>query len=96
MAASVWERIREEGKIDALERLLEDTYPDEEVIDWGRLNDLLWFDGEWLFNQLGIEEENGYDEDCEEREEIRNASWLNDQYYEEEEVPFIDFEGAAR
>ena len=37
------------------ECLIEELYPDG--IDETTLNDILWFDDDWLFEQLGIEEE---------------------------------------
>lgn len=47
--------IAEAGKRDELESLIEDLYP--EGISETELNDLLWFDGDWLLESLGIAEE---------------------------------------
>lgn len=58
------------------------------------MNDILWFDREWVLENLGIEQPE--EEDCEEMEEIRNAYMDDLAAYEEEEVPFIDFEGRCR
>jgi hypothetical protein len=54
-AVETFDRIYNEGKINELENLLDEMYIDgiEEV----QLNDLLWFESEWLFEVLGIEEE---------------------------------------
>ena len=54
-AVDTYNRIVEEGKLDQLEQLLEELYPDG--IEETQLNDLLWFEEEWLFECLGISEE---------------------------------------
>lgn len=51
-AVSTWEEIEAQGKISDLEFLLEELYP--EGIDEGKLNDLLWFESDWVYGQLGI------------------------------------------
>lgn len=51
-AVSTLDRIREEGKTEALEAILEDLYPDG--MDETSLNDLLWFETETVFGWLGI------------------------------------------
>lgn len=47
--------IAENDKEDELMQLLEEIF--EEVPTITEVNDLLWFDSEWVFEQLGIEEE---------------------------------------
>ena len=42
-----------EGKIDILEDLLNDCF---EILTETQLNDILWFDTEWLYEQLGMDE----------------------------------------
>lgn len=54
-AVSTWEEIKEQGKISDLEFLLEELYPDG--IDEGKLNDILWFESDLLYENLGITEE---------------------------------------
>lgn len=54
-AISTQEKIIEEGKEAEFEYLIEELYPDG--ITSTQLNDLLWFDSEWLFETLGIEED---------------------------------------
>lgn len=93
-AKETWERIEQEGKIDDFERLLDECYPEQESINETQLNDILWFDKEWVLENLGIEQPE--EEDCEEMEEIRNAYMDDLAAYEEEEVPFIDFEDRCR
>lgn len=61
-AVNTLNTIIDEGKCDALEWLLEDLYPDG-MTDT-QLNDLLWFEPDWVFEMLGIET----DEAREERE----------------------------
>lgn len=54
-AVDTYDAICNADKLDALECLLDELYPDG--IEETQLNDLLWFDSEWLFDALGIEEE---------------------------------------
>ena len=56
-------RIIEEDKCDEAEALIEELYPDG--LTDTQLNDILWFEDEWLFDALGITDE----EDEEEEEE---------------------------
>ena len=48
-------RIREEGKCQDLEYMLEELYPDG--MSETQLNDILWFDREWVYETLGISDE---------------------------------------
>jgi len=54
-ATSTKEQIIAAGEADNFDNLIEELYPDG--LSETALNDLLWFDSEWLFQQLGIEEE---------------------------------------
>lgn len=54
-AVDTLEKIKEAGKCEELEFLLEDIYPDG--MDETQLNDLLWFDDEWVLETLGISED---------------------------------------
>lgn len=54
-AVSTYETIAEEDKLDDLDFLLENLYP--EGISEGQLNDILWFESDWLFENLGIKED---------------------------------------
>lgn len=45
--------IKEYDKVDECQQLLEDLYPNG--MSDTQLNDLFWFDDEWLFETLGIE-----------------------------------------
>lgn len=58
------ERIEDEGKGNEFVSLIEEYYP--EGIDRTSLNDILWFEEDWIFEMLGIkdeeEEESGDDE----------------------------------
>lgn len=51
-AISTWNEIEEANKVDELEYLLEELYP--EGITDTQLNDLLWFESDWVYDQLGI------------------------------------------
>lgn len=46
------QRILDEGKEDNFDALIEELYPDG--ISETQLNDILWFEEEWLFESLGI------------------------------------------
>lgn len=60
-AVETFERIKEEDKLDDLERLIDEVYP--EGISVTGLNDLLWFDSERVLGQLGIQENEEEDEE---------------------------------
>ena len=49
------ERIIKEGKEEEFTQLIEELYPDG-ITDI-ELNDLLWFDSQWIYETLGITEE---------------------------------------
>ena len=51
-AVSTYETIAEEDKLDDLDFLLEELYP--EGISESHLNDILWFESDWVFAKLGI------------------------------------------
>lgn len=46
-------RIINEGKVDLFDDIIEELYPDG--IDETLLNDILWFDRDWVYKSLGIE-----------------------------------------
>ena len=52
-ATTTKERIISEGKEEDFEELIEEMYPDG--LTDTELNDILWFDDEWIYNCLGIE-----------------------------------------
>lgn len=54
-AVDTYNTIYNADKLEELEFLLEELYP--EGIEETQLNDLLWFEDEWLFECLGISEE---------------------------------------
>lgn len=47
------DRIVNEGKVDLFDDIIEELYPDG--IDETLLNDILWFDRDWVYESLGIE-----------------------------------------
>ena len=47
-------KLIELDKCDELEFMLDDLYPDG--LTDTQLNDILWFDDEWIYETLGIEE----------------------------------------
>lgn len=46
------ERLQEEGKGEAFMDLVNELYPDG--IDRTALNDLMWFDRDWIYESLGM------------------------------------------
>ena len=48
-------KLIELDKCDDLEFILDDLYPDG--LTDTQLNDILWFEDEWIYETLGIEEE---------------------------------------
>ena len=79
-AEDTLDTIRNAGKMDALENLLEEMYPDG--IDETDLNDLLRFENDWLFETLGIEEdkdeEDINEEDINDEDEDNETTKSND------------------
>ena len=49
------------GKADDFDSLIEELYPDG--LTETQLNDILWFEEDWIFENLGICEEEDEDED---------------------------------
>ena len=62
-AEEAYDKIYNAGKLDELENILEDLYPDgiEETV----LNDLLRFDEDYVLDLLGIEDDEEEDDDDE-------------------------------
>jgi len=54
-AVDTQETILNEDKGEEFESLIEELYPDG--IGQTQLNDLLWFDSDWLYEMLGIADE---------------------------------------
>lgn len=62
-AISMWDEIEAADKVDELEFMLEDIYPDG--ITMVELNDILWFEQDWVREQLGlfdVEEDEDFEE----------------------------------
>lgn len=55
------DRIIEEGKADTFDLLIDELYPDG--LTSNGLNDLLRFDSDWIYEMLGISEEDEEDEE---------------------------------
>lgn len=66
-AIPTWERLEKVDKLDELEAILEDIYPDG--VDETTLNDILWFDEEWVYNIVGLRTESDILSDIQEKEE---------------------------
>ena len=61
-AVDTYDKIIVNNKEDEFDALIEELYPDG--IEETQLNDLLWFDDEWVLESLGIyedEEEEDFD-----------------------------------
>jgi hypothetical protein len=52
-AVDTYNTIEEAGKLDELDNLIEELYPDG--LTETQLNDLLWHDTDWVYESLGIE-----------------------------------------
>ena len=52
-AVATYEKIERHGMLDELEQLLEETFCGE-IPTETQVNDLLWFDDEWILESLGI------------------------------------------
>ena len=65
-AVTTKERIIEEGKEREFENLIEECYP--EGLTDTELNDLLWFEDEWILDSLGIVDKEEEEEEEEEEE----------------------------
>lgn len=72
-AIYTWNRIKEADKLDDLDNLLIESYG--ETVDETTLNDLLWFDDEWLYEELGMSE---VEEEEEDEEEVFEDSCAKD------------------
>ena len=94
-AVDTWNTIEDNGLLEDLDALLEDLYPDG--LSETELNDLLWFDSDWIFEQLGISEDEDEDDEDDEDED---DDFVDDEYdgsefigdYEDEE----DFEESRK
>ena len=60
-AKETQQRIIDENKEDEFDQLIEELYPDG--IDETQLNDILWFEEDWIFEQLGISDEEEQEEE---------------------------------
>lgn len=56
-AVDTWERIQDENKEDAFWQLMEDCYGESGSMSEVQVNDILWFDSDWVYEMLGISEE---------------------------------------
>lgn len=60
-AVDTKERIMQEGKADEFDNLIEELYPDG--LSETQLNDILWFEEDWIFEMLDISDEEEDEED---------------------------------
>ena len=60
-AVNTYNTIEEHDKLEELEQLIDELYPDG--LSFTELNDLLWFDSEFIFEQLGIQDEEESEEE---------------------------------
>ena len=60
-AVNTWDRIIEENKVDEFDSMIEELYPDG--ISETQLNDMLWFESDWIYECLGISEEEEEEEE---------------------------------
>lgn len=60
-AVDRWQEIVDAGKVDELENLLDELYPDG--MSETQLNDIIWFEEDWYKPLLGMECDEDEDED---------------------------------
>lgn len=65
-AIYAWERIRSEGKLSQLEDLVAELFPKKSEFNVQTLNDLLWFDRDFIFEVLGISDTDAEEENADE------------------------------
>lgn len=83
-AKETWEKITDADMVEELENFLEEAYPDGLTVTG--LNDLLWFDGDYVLEMLGLDELEE-DEIKEDEDEVEEKTELKDSELEElEEV----------
>ena len=75
-AESTWEEITKANKEEDLEFLLEDIYPDG--LTMTELNDLLWFEADWVLEQLGLKEEEVEEDEFEEEETTKETEMFDE------------------
>lgn len=71
-AVDTYERIKREGKLDELDDVLDEIYPDG--IHETELNDLLWFEPETVYEWLGMRTESEIREEISDAEEERETA----------------------
>ena len=54
-AVDTKKKIVEAGKEEAFDELIEEIFPDG--IDETKLNDILWFESEWVYDAVGLDED---------------------------------------
>lgn len=59
-AVDTYNTIMEADKVDEFESLIDELYPDG--IEEGKLNDILWFEDDWILGMLGLSEEEDEEE----------------------------------
>lgn len=61
-AVETWEKIVDADKVDDLEQLIKECYPDG-MDSVTAINDILWFDEEWVLSNLGLAEDEEEEEE---------------------------------
>ncbi len=93
-AVDFYEEIVNADKLDELEFILEDIYPDG--LTMTELNDLLWFEQDWVREMIGLElEDSDNEEDDEDLEEDTNIGLVNVDAEVDAEVNADDVEVAV-
>lgn len=86
-AIETWEAIEDAGKLDELDRYIDEIYP--EGIGETELNDLLWHDGDTVLTDLGILPDTSEEEDFDESIQKVNEGRVKDIFTNKTEA-FID------
>lgn len=72
-AVSTWDKLEELDLIDELDSMLEEMYP--EGLTMTQLNDILWFESDWIFETLGVSEDDDEDDEYEDGEDEEEDFW---------------------
>lgn len=87
-AVDTLDRIRNAGKCEVLESVLEEEYPDG--LSETALNDILWFEADWCFEMCGMRSESEIRKELEEaREELES---LKEEFEEECEGLRVEYD----
>lgn len=85
-ATNTYERLSNHNMLDDFEKVLEEIYPDG--ISETELNDILWFDADWVYDSVGLLTESELEDKIEElKNDIQDERDEMEEELEDEEDP---------